>query len=260
MPACRRLEVRALRAALDIGYRVFDTAEMYGDGGAEQVLGEALQASWRAGELAREDIFIITKVYPHNAGTRAMRKACEASLRRLGVEQVDLYLLHWRGDVPLDETIAAFGELVQRGCIARWGVSNFDVADMRELEALPGGRACAANQVYLSVSERGAEYELLPWQQARSMPLMAYSPIDQGALAGNEALARVAARHGATAAQVALAALFAMPGVMAIPKSANEQRLRENWAAAQLQLTNEDLADLDRAFPRPSGKKPLAMI
>ena len=224
------------------------------------MLGEALQAAFRAGTVSRDDVFIVTKVYPHNASARAMRKACEASLSRLGVERADLYLLHWRGNVPLAETVAAFEDLVQRGRIARWGVSNFDAADLRELEALPGGHACSANQVYLSLGQRGPEYELLPWQQARSMPLMAYSPIDQGALARNEALTRVAARHGATAAQVALAALLAMQGVMAIPKSANEQRLRENWAAAKLRLTREDRAELDRAFPPPKSKAPLAKI
>jgi diketogulonate reductase-like aldo/keto reductase len=258
--ARRQREIAALREALEVGYRVFDTAEMYGEGGAEAALGEALRGSFAARVVAREDVFIVSKVYPHNASPAAMRRACEASLKRLGVEHIDLYLLHWRGSVPLAETIAGFEALLARGRIARWGVSNFDVDDLQELAALRGGSACAANQVYHSLAQRGAEHSLLPWQQAHRMPLMAYSPLDQGRLLNHRALAAVAQRHDATPAQVALAALLALPGVMVIPKSADSARLRENAAAGRLKLGAEDLAELARALPVPKKKPPLAML
>ena len=259
-PAQRAAEVRALCLAFETGYRLIDTAEMYGEGGAESVLGEALRVALRDGVVQRNEVFIVSKVYPHNAGRTAMRKACEASLQRLGVDRIDLYLLHRRGTVPLAETVAGFEDLLRRGHIARWGVSNFDTADLSELAAVAGGTACAANQVYLSLRERGPEFELLPWQRERSMPLMAYSPIDQGALVRHEVLARVAKRHDATAAQVALAALIALPDVIAIPKTADAARLRENWAAGAVRLSTQDRAELDRAFPPPRGKKALAML
>ena len=257
--AHRGAEEAALRRAFEIGYRVIDTAEMYADGGAESVLGQALAGAQRAGALRREDLFVVTKVYPHNAGRTALRKSCEASLRRLGLDCIDLYLLHWRGGVPLAETVAGFEELRQRGAIARWGVSNFDVEDLRELAALDAGSRCAANQVYYSLGERGPEFDLLPWQRERRMPLMAYCPIDQGALATHPVLRQVAARHGASAAQVALAALLAQDGVMSIPKSADPTRLQENWDAQRLRLSAEDLAALGRAFPPPRRKQPLVM-
>jgi diketogulonate reductase-like aldo/keto reductase len=202
----------------------------------------------------------VSKVYPHNATRSGTIAACERSLKRLGIERIDLYLLHWRGHISLAETVGEFESLQQRGHIARWGVSNFDTADMQELDALRTGKACAANQVYLSLRERGPEFDLLPWQQARSMPLMAYSPIDQGALATDGTLARVAKRHSATAAQVALAALLQLRGVMPIPKSSEPARLRENWQAAALRLSDEDRAELDRAFPLPRRKRPLATL
>lgn len=258
--ATRAAEVDAVRAALEAGYRVIDTAEMYAEGGAESIVGEALAGTFRDRVVPREELHIVSKVYPHNASGPAMLKACEASLRRLGIDRIDLYLLHWRGHVPLADTVAAFEQLVQRGHIARWGVSNFDTADLNELQAVPSGTSCAANQVYLSLGERGAEFELLPWQQARSMPLMAYSPIDQGALVGHEALWRIAHRHGATTTQVALAALIALPGVMVIPKSSDPARLRENRGAGTLRLTPENHRDLARAFPPPNRKRPLAML
>lgn len=258
--ARRAAEIQAVRAALESGYRVIDTAEMYGEGGAESVVGEALAGALRDRVVAREELHVVSKVYPHNAGRTAMRKACEASLRRLGLDRIDLYLLHWRGTVPLTETLAGFEDLAQRGHIARWGVSNFDTADLKEIEAAPNGQGCAANQVYLSLGQRGAEFELLPWQQARSMPLMAYSPLDQGALAGNEVLSQVAQRHGATATQLALASLMALQGVMVIPKSSDPDRVRENWRAASLRLTPDDRAKLDKAFPPPRRKRPLAML
>ncbi len=259
-PARRPAEVAAVRAAIGMGYRLIDTAEMYGEGGAEEVVGEALAQALRASEVAREQLFIVSKVYPHNASRAGTLAACERSLRRLGLDHIDLYLLHWRGQVPLAETCAALQTLVAQGRIGRWGVSNFDTGDLQELFALPGGAHCAANQVYYSLSERGAAFSLLPWQRAHGMPLMAYSPIDQGALAQSSALQALAGRLGATPAQVALAWLLAQPGVVAIPKAVHEAHQRENLAAADLALSADDLAELDRVFPPPARKGPLAML
>jgi diketogulonate reductase-like aldo/keto reductase len=256
----RASEVAAIRLALEIGYRVIDTAEMYGEGGSEEVVGQALAEAIAAGAVTRDEVRLVSKVYPHNASASAMRRACDASRRRLGVDTIDLYLLHWRGSVPLTDTLAGFQALRERGWIARFGVSNFDTADLEELFALPGGSDCAANQVYHSLGERGPEFELLPWQRRHTMPLMAYSPLGQGALVAQRALAETASRHaGATPAQVALAALMAQPGVMVIPKSSNPIRLREIWGSAALRLTPDDLAQLDRAFPPPKRKKALSM-
>ncbi len=257
--ARRAAEVTALREALQVGYRLFDTAEMYAEGGAEEVMGQALPAAMRAGEVRREDLVVVSKVYPHNASESGVVKACERSLKRLKLDRIDLYLLHWRGAEPLAATVAGFQRLQQRGLIRHWGVSNFDVADLQELERVAGGRDCACNQVYFSVSERGPGFALLPWQRQRRMPLMAYSPIDQGALAAHGALAPIARRHGATPAQVALAWVLAQSGVIAIPKAARSQHLRENWAAARLPLDQEDLAAIDQAFPPPTRARPLAM-
>jgi diketogulonate reductase-like aldo/keto reductase len=251
-------EVAALRLAFEIGYRVIDTAEMYGEGGAETVLGEALRGAFAAG-LARERVFVVSKVYPHNASVDGMLAACERSLRRLGLDHVDLYLLHWPGSVPLSHTVRGFETLQRRGWVRHWGVSNFDLDDLRALDAVPGGLACAANQVYYSLSERGVEFELLPWQRLRQMPLMAYCPIDQGALVDHPSLRAIAERHAATPAQVALAWVLRQPGVMAIPKAVQALHLRHNWAAAHVALDPEDCAQLDRLFPPPRRKRPLAM-
>jgi len=257
-PVRRAQEVKALRLALDIGYRVIDTAEMYGEGGAEEAVGEALRGALQAG-LARESLFVVSKVYPHNASVDGVLAACERSRRRLQLDRIDLYLLHWRGSVPLAQTVQGFETLQRRGWIRHWGVSNFDLDDLRELDAVPGGAACAANQVYFSLSERGVEFELLPWQRLRQMPLMAYSPIDQGALSDHPSLRAVAERHGATPAQVALAWVLQQPGVMAVPKAVHAIHLRHNWAARQLRLDAADIAQLDRLFPPPRRKQPLAM-
>ncbi len=256
--ATHAAELAALRTALDIGYRVFDSAEMYADGGAETLLGEALATALR-GALSREQLFVVSKVYPHNASTRGVVAACERSLRRLQLDHIDLYLLHWRGAVPLHETVAGFEQLQARGLIRHWGVSNFDLADMRELIGLPGGAACSANQVWYSLSRRGVEFDLLPWQRTQQMPLMAYSPIDQGALSRHAKLAELAARRGITPAQLALAWMRAQPGVLAVPKSSDAQHLRRNWEAAALHLDGEALAQLDRLFPPPRRKQPLAV-
>jgi len=257
----RTADVRAVRSALDLGYRLIDTAEMYGEGGAEEVVGQALAEAFRSGGLDRDDVFVVTKVYPHHASRRGTVDACARSLQRLGLDHVDLYLLHWPGQHPVAHTVAGMRELASAGRIRNWGVSNFDVDDLDELEAVgDDGPACATNQVYFSLSERGPEHSLLPWQRRRHMPLMAYSPIDQGALTHDDAVADVAARHGVTPAQVALAWLLSHDGVFAIPKAAKEAHQRENLAAASLVLTADDRADLDAAHPAPSRKQPLAML
>ncbi len=255
----RSREVAAVRSALDMGWRVIDTAEMYGEGGAEEVVGAALADALRNGSLARDEVFIVSKVYPHNATSRGTVAACERSLARLGVDHLDAYLLHWRGSVPLQETVDAFETLRSRGRIRHWGVSNFDVDDMDELMTVRGGERCATNQVYYSLSERGAAFRLVPWLQEHAMVTMAYSPIDQGNLARNAALRALAKRRGATPAQLALAWLVRQPGVMAIPKAVSETHLRENLAALALTLAPEDLAELDAAFPPPKRSAPLAM-
>jgi len=254
----RNSELAALRVALELGYRVFDTAEMYAEGGAETLLGQALSDAVQGG-LAREQLFVVSKVYPHNASAKGVVAACERSLRRLKLQHVDLYLLHWRGAVPLRDTVAGFEQLRQRGQLRHWGVSNFDLSDMQELFAVPDGQACSANQVWFSLQQRGVEFDLLPWQQARQVPLMAYSPIDQGALARHGGLADIAARLGATPAQVALAWVLSRPGVMAIPKSSDAQRLQQNWRCTDLRLSPADLAQLDALFPPPRRRRPLAV-
>ena len=251
-------EVALLRSALDMGYRLFDTAEMYGEGGAESVLGEALAAALRGG-LPRAQVQVVSKVYPHNASADGVLAACERSLRRLQLDHIDLYLLHWRGSVPLAETVRGLQALQQRGWVRHWGVSNFDVDDLAELAAVPGGDGCAANQVYYAPAERGVEVALLPRQQALGMPLMAYSPIDQGALATHAGLQALAARSGWTPARLALAWVLRQPGVMAVPKAGREDHLRDNLAAATLALDADTLAQMDHLFPPPRRKTPLAM-
>ena len=260
-PGSRKAEVAAVRTAIAMGLRLIDTAEMYGEGGAEEVVGQAIAEALRAGDVRREELFVVSKVYPHNASRKGTPAACARSLARLGLDRIDLYLLHWRGEHPLDQTCEAMRRLVDDGRIGRWGVSNFDTDDMDELAAVCGEPLdCAANQVYYSMSERGPEFSLLPWQRERGLPLMAYSPIDQGALAGDAALKKMAERLGVTAAQLALAWVVAQPGVVAIPKAVREAHLRDNLAAAELRLSAEDLAEIDRLHPPPRGKKPLAMI
>ncbi|MGP9820465.1 aldo/keto reductase [Salinarimonas sp. NSM] len=250
--ARRSEEVRALRLGLELGMTLVDTAEMYGSGGAEEVAGEAI-----AGR--REDVFLVSKVYPHNATRDGVRAACARSLARLGVERLDLYLLHWRGDVPLAETLAGFRDLLEEGRIARFGVSNFDTDDMEELWALPGGDACATNQVLFNITERGPEWDLLPALQARGVPMMAYSPVGQGSLP-ERALAGIAEKHGASPHRVALAFVLSRSGTIAIPKAASEAHLRDNRAALDLVLDDDDRATLDRLFPPPRAPTPLAMI
>jgi diketogulonate reductase-like aldo/keto reductase len=249
----RKAEVAALRLGIELGLTLIDTAEMYGEGGAEAVVGEAIKGR-------RDGLFIVSKVYPHNAGRRGVVAACDRSLGRLGIDTIDLYLLHWRGAVPLAETVEGFAALQHAGKIARWGVSNLDVADMEELWSV-GGSACATNQVLYNLGERGIEFDLMPWCEQRNVPVMAYSPVGQGGpLLRHTALGEVAARHGATPAQIALAWTLRRPGVIAIPKAADPDHVRQNARAGALRLTEDDHATLDAAFPAPQRKRPLAIL
>jgi diketogulonate reductase-like aldo/keto reductase len=255
----RKLEVAAVRNAFELGYRLVDTAEMYGEGGAEEIVGQALTEAMRAGTVARDDVFIVSKVYPHNASRQGTLAACERSRRRLGIDMIDLYLLHWPGPHPLQDTVASFEALTAQGRIGHWGVSNFDTADMEALWQLEGGPRCATNQVYYSLTERGPAFDLLPWMRARALPLMAYSPIDQGQLAADATLRTLAAARAISPAQLALAWLIAQSGIVAIPKALRDSHLRENLAAADLALSAIENAELDRRFPRLTAKSPLAM-
>ncbi|WP_041706284.1 aldo/keto reductase [Pseudomonas fulva] len=246
----RKGEVAALREGIERGLRLIDTAEMYGEGGAEEVVGEAISGK-------RDQVFLVSKVYPHNASRSGVAAACERSLRRLGTEHIDLYLLHWRGQYPLEETVEAFERLREQGKIGRWGVSNFDLDDLQEL----GAPACATNQVLYNPEERGVEFDLLPWQQKQGMPLMAYCPLGQGgALLADAALQQVAQRHGVTTAQVALAWALRQPNVLVIPKASDSRHLAENVAAAELQLSAADLQAIDSAYPAPTRKQRLQMV
>jgi diketogulonate reductase-like aldo/keto reductase len=254
----RATEVAAVRSAIELGYRLIDTAEMYGEGGAEEVVGQAVTEALRGGDVRRDELFIVSKVYPHNASRQGTVAACERSCKRLGLDRIDLYLLHWRGEHELSDTADAMQALQHAGRIGHWGVSNFDVDDMDELMAVAPD--CAANQVYLSLSERGPEHSLLPWLRRHAMPLMAYSPIDQGTLARHTGLAAIGAPLGLTAAQLALAWALAQPGVVAIPKAVKPQHLRDNFAAAEATLSAEVLSGIDALFPPPQRKTALAMI
>ncbi|HEX4585421.1 MAG TPA: aldo/keto reductase, partial [Burkholderiaceae bacterium] len=249
----REQEIATLQLALDAGARVIDTAEMYADGGAEKIVGAALRGR-------RDKAFVVTKVLPSNASRRGVIAACERSLARLAIERIDLYLLHWRGATALAETVEAFEQLVQQGRIARWGVSNFDVDDMRQLVALAAGGRCAANQVYYSASRRGVEFDLLPLLRSQGVPLMAYCPFDEGRILSDRTLAAIARKHAVSPAQVALAWLLSRPGVIAIPKAGRAEHLRENLAAAQLKLDAEDFAQIDRHWPPPARKQGLAIV
>jgi diketogulonate reductase-like aldo/keto reductase len=246
-------EVAALKLGLDLGVTLIDTAEMYGSGGSERVVAEAVRGR-------RDETFIVSKVLPSNASRAGTVAACERSLKNLATDRIDLYLLHWPGSVPLAETVEAFEALKQAGKIRHWGVSNFDTDEMEELAALPSGQNCQTNQVLYNLSRRGPEFDLAPWSREHGMPLMAYSPVEQGRLARNGRLDAVAKRHDATPAQIALAWALAQPGVIAIPKAVKPEHVRQNVAAADIGLTAEDLAELDRAFPPPGRKRALEMI
>ncbi len=249
----RIAEVAALRMGLELGMTLVDTAEMYGEGGAESVVGEAIRGR-------REGVFVVSKFYPHHASRLKLVAACDASLRQLGVATLDLYLLHWRGPVPLAETVATLEELVQQGKIGRWGVSNFDVADMEELVSVPNGERVAANQVLYNLGRRGPEFDLLPWCAERGIAVMAYSPLDEGRLVRHPALDAVGKRMGASTAQVALAWLLRDRRIATIPKAATPAHVAANREAADLMLDTAALETLERAFPAPRRKRPLEMI
>ncbi|PDT42529.1 MULTISPECIES: aldo/keto reductase [Sinorhizobium] len=246
-------EIRSLQIGLDLGMTLIDTAEMYGNGGSERIVGEAVRGR-------RDEAFIVSKVLPSNASRSGTIAACERSLRHLGTDRVDLYLLHWRGGYPLAETLAAFEELKRDGKIVAWGVSNFDFDDMEELISVPGGGSVAANQVLYNLGRRGIEYDLLPWCRDRSVPIMAYSPLDEGRLLHDADLVHIAKAHQATPAQVALAFLKTRAGVISIPKTGSAERARENRDAMDIHLTAENLAELDRIFPPPRRKMRLEVI
>ncbi|WP_312362772.1 aldo/keto reductase [Ensifer sp.] len=245
-------EVKSLQAGLDLGMTLIDTAEMYGNGASEAIVGQAVKGR-------RDEAFIVSKVLPSNASRDGTEAACERSLRHLGVDHIDLYLLHWRGGYPLAETVAAFEALKKAGKIGAWGVSNFDVDDMEELLAVPGGQNVAANQVLYNLQRRGIEFDLLPWCQKRGVAFMAYAPLDGSGLLRNPDLVHIAKAHQATPAQIALAFLKTRPGVISIPKTGSAQRTRENREAMDIHLTAENLTALDHAFPPPRRKRSLEM-
>lgn len=252
-PARRGDEIAAVRLGVELGMTLIDTAEMYGEGATELLLAEALSG-------LRDEVFLVSKVYPHNASRRGVEQACERSLRRLGTDRLDLYLLHWRGNFELAETVAGFEALQRAGKIRHWGVSNFDVGDMEELLAVPGGATCATNQILYNVARRGPEFDLLPWLAGRRMPAMAYSPVDHARLPKGGVLARIAAARGISALQVALAWVLRQAGVCAIPKSGSVAHVRENRQALDLELNAEELAAIDAGFRPPRSKMPLEML
>jgi diketogulonate reductase-like aldo/keto reductase len=247
-------EVAALRLGIDLGMTLIDTAEMYGEGGAEKVVADAIEGQ-------RDRVFVVTKVYPHNASRTELPKACERSLKRLRIEVIDFYLLHWRTKTPLSETIEAFEKLRFASKIRRWGVSNFDIDDMKELLDIETGSACAANQVLYNLEHREIESGVLPWSQKNKIPIMAYSPVGHGrGLLKNATLKKIAKRHDSTPGQIALAWVLRQPGVIAIPKAGNQAHVRDNAQSVEIQLTDEDFAEIDREFPPPTSKEPLLML
>ncbi|MGH8688493.1 MAG: aldo/keto reductase [Burkholderiales bacterium] len=251
--ANRTEELATLREGIELDMTMIDTAEMYGSGRSESLVGEAI-----AGQ--REKIFLVTKVLPSNASRKGTIRACEASLKRLQTDRVELYLLHWTGSYPLEETVRGFEDLLAAGKIRSWGVSNLNLSEMNQLVGLPGGKACAANQVLYNLSRRGIEFDLLPWSRERGIPIMAYTPIEQGRILGNRALGEVAKRLGATPAQVALAWVLRQEGVVTIPKASSVAHVRENRKARDLRLDAESLNVLDSAFPPPNRARPLEML
>jgi diketogulonate reductase-like aldo/keto reductase len=254
-PRERKSEIEALRLGLDLNMTVIDTAEMYGSGAAERLVAEAIHGR-------RDEVFLVSKVLPQNATARGTVRACEESLKRLKTDRIDLYLLHWRGNVALEATLAGFDSLLRDTKIRYWGVSNFDVADLEELVRLDGGAAVATNQVLYNPTRRGIEWDLLPWCRARPrrLPIMAYSPIEQGRLLEHPVLRTVAARHDATPTQIALAWVLRIEGMIAIPRTGKVAHVRDNRAALDVHLTQQDLQELDRAFPAPTRKLALEML
>lgn len=257
-PRMKEKEIRALQLGLDLGMRVIDTAEMYGDGGSERVVGEAIKGR-------REEVFLVSKVYPHNADLDRIEEKCEQSLKRLGTDYVDLYLLHWRGSVPLEETIEGMEKLREAGKIKRWGVSNFDTADMEELWTKPNGENCVVNQVMYHLGSRGIEYDLVPWFKERNMPIMAYSPLAHGAALRSQiktepAVLEVAEKHDVGPLQIALAWTIRENNCLSIPKAVQEKHVIQNAEAATIEFDEEDLTKLSEAFPAPNRKVPLDIL
>ncbi|MDK2747319.1 MAG: aldo/keto reductase [Brevundimonas sp.] len=252
-PAWRDEEQQALERGIDLGLTLIDTAELYGDGRSERLVGEVI-----AGR--RDEVFLVSKVRPDNASEMKMMLACEKSLERLGTDRLDLYLLHWEGNVPLEETVAAFQELVDEGMIARWGVSNLDMRAMERLMEIEGAEDCAVNQLLYNLGSRGVEFDLLPWMQARDMPMMAYSPLGRGELLEQPLIRDIANRHSADPAQVALAAVLRHDGVIAIPKASSVEHVEANADALEIQFDLEDIERLDEAFPPPTRETPLDII
>lgn len=251
--ARRSAEIATIRQALESGPALIDTAEMYGEGRAEQLIGEAIRDK-------RDLAYIVSKVYPHNAGRQRMRSACEQSLKRLKTDRIDLYLLHWRGTVPLPEIVDGFLSLQEAGKIRHFGVSNLDYADMQELWNIREARGASTNQVLYNLTRRGIEWDLLPWCRQQRMPVMSYSPFEQGMLLSHPAVRQFAAAHRLTPSQVALGWLLARDNVIVIPKTSHPERLAENMRAAEIELTPEQLAELDDLFPPPAGPTPLEVI
>ncbi|MEM6402268.1 MAG: aldo/keto reductase [Cyanobacteria bacterium P01_D01_bin.116] len=248
----KEAEIAALCLGLDMGMTLIDTAEMYGEGGAEEVVGEAIKNR-------REEVYLVSKVYPHNASRKGTVAACERSLKRLKTDFIDLYLLHWRSSIPLSETLEAFESLKGAGKIRNYGVSNFDADDMKKAINLPNGKQIVTNQVLYNLARRGIEWDLLPWSRQRNIPIMAYSPIEQKGILNNSVLKAVASRHNATPAQIGLAWLLQQQEIIAIPKASNPEHVKENSTALNIELTQEDLSELDKAFPPPNRKMSLAI-
>ncbi|SHF85147.1 aldo/keto reductase [Geodermatophilus nigrescens] len=246
-------QLDALRTGIDLGLTLLDTAEMYGDGAAEELTGRAI-----AGR--RDDVFLVSKVLPHHATRQGTVDACERSLRRLRTDHLDLYLLHWRSRVPVEETVAAFESLVSRGLVRSWGVSNLDVPDLDRLVGLPGGNRVQTDQVLYNLARRGPEYDLVPWCRSRRMPLMAYSPVDHGELLRHQAVRGLAAEKGVTPAQLAIAWVLRLPDVFTVAKASTRAHVVENRAALEIDLSQAELDQLDRSFPPPTGKVPLDVL
>lgn len=246
-------EQAALARGLDLGLSLIDTAELYGEGRSERLIAEVIQDR-------RDEVFLVSKVKPENAGEMSMMLACERSLERLGVDRLDLYLLHWESRHPMEEIVAGFEELIDEGMIARWGVSNLDIRQMAALDQIDGGEACQTNQVLYHLGSRGVEFDMLPFLQERAMPMMAYSPLGRGELLEHPALKAVADRHAASPAQIALAALMLQEGVVLIPKASSVEHVEDNAAALEIRLDEEDLAALNQAFPPPKTAQPLDII
>ncbi len=248
----KQMEIDALKLGIDLGMTLIDTAEMYGEGGAEKIVSEAIA-------LRREEIYLVSKFYPHNASYDGVIAACNRSLSRLKTDYLDLYLLHWRGSVPLSETLSGLQHLKQAGKILDYGVSNFDTDDMEEAESNPGGKEIVTNQVLYNLMRRGIEWDLLPWCKKRGIPIMAYSPVEQRAFVSDSKLNNIAAKHNATSTQIALSWLLHQDNVISIPKATNPNHVKENRAALDIELTEEDLQQLERAYKPPSRKMSLAM-